>query len=191
MTRLCEGLQPSQIFLMSGKISPMFSKFAAFRSILLTIAAIWLPAVMGMGCAPVPVLSPASETAASSPLPAETTTSSRVPSATPTFLLTPTPRTPPALPDPYRSSFLYAGDSPHNYFTDTCQYLREKWTSTNAIPGTVVMVIMFHAVTNDPISTPNQISEYDFRHLMQSLRDNGFQPLLPHCPDRLRERSGN
>lgn len=46
-----------------------------------------------------------------------------------------------------------------------------------AAPGTVVMVIMFHSVTGDIVTSPNQISETDFRWLMQSLHDNGFEAI--------------
>ncbi len=37
------------------------------------------------------------------------------------------------------------------------------------------MVIMFHSITNDPITSPNQISEYAFRQLMDTLHNDGFQ----------------
>jgi hypothetical protein len=39
------------------------------------------------------------------------------------------------------------------------------------------MVIMFHSVTNETITDPNQISEFNFRRLMSSLHRNGFQAI--------------
>ena len=95
----------------------------------------------------------------------------------PTITLTQTPtalRTPPALPGTFQTSLLNPLDTPHTYVADTCQSLRDQWTSTNAVPGTVVMVIMFHSVTGDPVAAANQISESDFRLLMDALHENGF-----------------
>ncbi len=39
------------------------------------------------------------------------------------------------------------------------------------------MVIMFHKITNETITDPSQISEYNFRRLMSSLHQNGFQAI--------------
>jgi hypothetical protein len=99
-----------------------------------------------------------------------------MPTATSTPTLMPT-RTPPALPDPYETSLLNPLDTPHTYIQDTCQYLHDKWSSANSAPGTVVMVIMLHKITNDTIITPEDISEYNFRLLMNNLHDNGFQAI--------------
>jgi hypothetical protein len=85
--------------------------------------------------------------------------------------------TPLTLPGPYRTALLNAFDTPHTYIDDTCQYLHEKWSSTNSTPGTLVMVIMFHKITNATITDPSQISEYNFRRLMSSLHRNGFQAI--------------
>jgi len=110
--------------------------------------------------------------------PAPTPSATPNPSATASLTATATrQRTPPALPGPYQSPYLYSGDTAHTYIDDTCQYLRDRWSAGNAVPGTVVMVIMFHSVTNDALSSPNQISEFDFRALMRSLYDNGFQAI--------------
>jgi hypothetical protein len=145
----------------------MHSKFAPFWTLILL-------AVFAAGCIP-PVSPPSQPTGGTE---AGTATSSPVRTRTPEPSSTPTPiRTPPDLPAAYQASFLYPGDAPHAYISDSCQYLRDKWTSTNAAPGTVVMVIMFHSVTNDPVTSPNQISEEDFRQLMQSLHDNGFEAI--------------
>jgi hypothetical protein len=148
--------------LLSGKITPMFSKLTRFWILILLTFTL-------ASCGSEPALTP-TETATSSPLPAAT------PTATPTSIPSPT-HTPPSHPGPYQAGFLYTGDTPHTYITEPCQYIHDKWTSTNAAPGTVVMVIMFHSVTGKPVVSPNQISEADFRLLMQSLHDNGFEAI--------------
>ena len=120
---------------------------------------------------------------AAAPLPTPTVTASptllptSTPTATPTSS-TPTPiRTPPALPVLYRNDRLTPFGLPHPYIQDRCQVLQDKWSSANSAPGTVVMVIMFHSVTNNAVTSPSQISEYNFRRLMSRLHDDGFQAI--------------
>jgi len=99
-----------------------------------------------------------------------------LPTSTSTPTLTPTPiRTPPTLPSSYQSSLLNPLDTSHAYIQDTCQYLHDKWSSTNSTPGTVVMVVMFHSIGGE--TSGNQISKADFHALMQALHDNGFQTI--------------
>ena len=98
------------------------------------------------------------------------------PTTTSAPALTPTP-TLPALPLPYQTALLNPLDTPHTYIQAPCQYLHDKWSSANSAPGTLVMVIMFHMITNAVITDPNQISEYRFRLLMKSLHQNGFQAI--------------
>ena len=83
------------------------------------------------------------------------------PTVTPTETPLPTataPRTPPALPPAYSTGILNPLDVPQTYEDDTCQYLQNKWNPNNASPGTVVMVVMFHSITGDEITNPNQVS---------------------------------
>jgi peptidoglycan/xylan/chitin deacetylase (PgdA/CDA1 family) len=84
-------------------------------------------------------------------------------------------RTPPALTGLYQTSLLNPLDTPHTYIKDTCQYLHDKWSPANSTPGTVVMVIMFHKITNQALNTTDEISEYNFRRLMKKLHEDGFQ----------------
>ncbi|HTX91729.1 MAG TPA: polysaccharide deacetylase family protein, partial [Anaerolineales bacterium] len=88
----------------------------------------------------------------------------------------PTPE-PPALPVPYQASLLNPLDSPHTYIPEPCQYIKDKWSSANSAPGTVVMVIMFHIITNDALANPDQISEFNFRRLMKKIYTDGFQAI--------------
>src|SRR5258707_14960121 len=41
------------------------------------------------------------------------------------------PQTPPALPAVFTTTALNPLDLPHIYLNDSCQYLRDKWTSSN------------------------------------------------------------
>jgi hypothetical protein len=104
------------------------------------------------------------------------------PSMVPTSTNTPTPIPPPtstlpALPGPYQSFLLNPLDTPHTTITEPCQYLHDKWSPEKSAPGTVAMVIMFHIITNETITDPSQISEYNFRRLMSSLHQDGFQAI--------------
>jgi hypothetical protein len=68
-------------------------------------------------------------------------------------------------------------DLPRTYVTDACQYLQNKWNPNNAAPGTVVMVIMFHSISKDQATNPNQIWAKDFKQLMKDLYEMGFQAI--------------
>ena len=87
------------------------------------------------------------------------------------------PRTPPALPAAYQTSLLKVDDIPRTYVADSCQYLQNKWNPNNAVPGTVVMAVMFHGITKDDATGPNQISAQNFKKLMNDLHEMGFQAI--------------
>lgn len=104
------------------------------------------------------------------------------PTATPQPSETPIPpptavRTPPALPATFVASQLNPFDTPHTYIEDTCQYLQDKWNSNNASPGTVVMVIMFHGITQEAATRVHDISKQDFKQLMDDLKEQGFEAI--------------
>lgn len=102
------------------------------------------------------------------------------PTVTPTEAPLPTAtalRAPPALPPAYSTGNLNPLDVPQTYEDDTCQYLLNKWNPNNASPGTVVMVVMFHSITGDPVTSPNQINLKEFRLLMKDLNEFGFQAI--------------
>jgi peptidoglycan/xylan/chitin deacetylase (PgdA/CDA1 family) len=86
-------------------------------------------------------------------------------------------RTPPALPATFVASQLNPLDTPHTYVEDTCQYLYDKWNSNNAAPGTVVMVIMFHGITQERAERVHDISKQDFKQLMEDLKEQGFEAI--------------
>jgi len=87
------------------------------------------------------------------------------------------PRTPPALPATFTTARLNPVDTPHTYIQDSCQYLHDKWNSNNSAPGTIAMVVMFHGITKGQAETDNQISESDFKKLMNDMHDMGFQAI--------------
>ncbi len=86
-------------------------------------------------------------------------------------------RTPPALPGIYQSPILNALDTPHTYISDTCEYLKAKWDPNNSVPGTVVMVVMIHSITNDTVDKPYQINAKVFRELVDNLHEQGFEAI--------------
>lgn len=96
------------------------------------------------------------------------------PTAAPTAL-----RTPPALPSVFTTAVLNPLDIPHTYIQDSCEYLRDKWTSTNAPPGTIVMVVMLHGIEKGEASVtdPKNIGGSDFKQMMNGLHDMGFQAI--------------
>jgi hypothetical protein len=119
--------------------------------------------------------------------PSPTPTATDIPTKIPTPSQTPSAtavRTPPALPAVFQTKLLNPLDPPHIYVQSTCQYLQDKWSSKNSAPGTVVMVIMFHSITEAGITNPNQTSATDFNALMQALHNNGFQAItIPQLTD--------
>lgn len=96
----------------------------------------------------------------------------------PTPTASPDPnRTPPALPTTYQSSLLNQMDTPHTYIEDTCSYLKMKWDPNNSAPGTVVMPIMFHGITDGEVTKDYQISQADLDELVRDLVDQGFEAI--------------
>ena len=105
---------------------------------------------------------------------------SSTPSPFPTETSVPTAtaiRTPPALPAGFLSAELNPLDTPHTYIPDTCQYLKDKWTSSNSTPGTVLMPIMFHSIAKEGETNANQVSLKDFDILMNDLHSQDFQAI--------------
>ena len=105
------------------------------------------------------------------------------PTATPIPTDTPIPpptaiRTPPALPETFTTAHLNPADTPHTYIQDTCRYLRDKWDSSKAAPGTIVMVVMLHGIKQEQVDvTANDISKADFRKMMNDLKEQGFEAI--------------
>jgi hypothetical protein len=104
-------------------------------------------------------------------------TSTPLPTNTPVPTAT-VPRTPPALPVFFSTGSLNPLDTPHTYIQDSCQYLKDKWTSTNAAPGTIVMVVMLHGIKKEAADvTANDMTVQDFKQMMKDLKDQGFEAI--------------
>ncbi len=91
---------------------------------------------------------------------------------------TPDPnRTPPALPGIFVSDLLNPLDVPRSYIQDTCRYLKMRWDPNNSAPGTVVMPIMFHSITDGEVIYADQISVTQFNQIMHDLQQQGFEAI--------------
>jgi peptidoglycan/xylan/chitin deacetylase (PgdA/CDA1 family) len=106
--------------------------------------------------------------------------------ATPTALPpTPTPsatpiRTPPALPGLFTSDLLSKSVIPQTYIEDTCTYLKARWDPNNSAPGTVVMTIMYHSVTEDYNTLApdgSQVHHKDVAMALEHAHEVGFQTI--------------
>ncbi len=141
-----------------------------------------LLAVLLASCAPSAPASPTIDVNALSTQAFQTALAGLQPTQTPLPTETPVPpptaiRTPPALPSTFVASQLNPLDTPHTYIQDSCEYLLNKWSSTNAAPGTVVMVIMFHGVNKDSAGDANDILDSDFKRMMNDLKEQGFEAI--------------
>ncbi len=95
--------------------------------------------------------------------------------ATPSPTMTPTvTSTPPPTPEPFQTDLLHTGDVPYTYITDLCSYLADRWNPNNSPPGTILMPIMIHSITDGEVTNYDQISVQNFQYLVQQLVDNGF-----------------
>jgi len=92
------------------------------------------------------------------------------PTATQIFSLTP-----PALPDEFKSDLLNPLDTPHAYIGNQCEYLNKKWNQGKSEPGTVLIPIMFHSITQGEATQDNAISKQDYKRLMDDLFELGFE----------------
>jgi hypothetical protein len=69
-------------------------------------------------------------------------------------------------------------DTPHTYIQDTCQYLKDKWSSTNSVPGTVAIAVMIHGiVAEDIVPTADQMPASLFREMIGSLMTHKFEAI--------------
>jgi hypothetical protein len=150
-------------------------KFTRFLLSLIFLSVIVI-ACAPSGSSPSPdinaVYTKAFETALAALQPAATTASTDTPVPAATAI-----RTPPVLPLPFVAGQLNSLDTPHTYIQDTCQYLYEKWNSSSAAPGTVVMTIMFHSINKDSLDDPNDILASEFKQMMNDLKEQGFEAI--------------
>ena len=130
---------------------------------------------------------PVEASATSTPSPTLTVTPSQTPTATPTPTATRTPTptsTPTITPTPYDlptflPKGLYFGVAPATYIPNTCQYLADRWKDGNSEPGTVVVPVMFHSISNRTVAGADDtsITETYFHDFMDHAAKLGFQTI--------------
>ncbi len=86
--------------------------------------------------------------------------------------------TAPELAPTFTTNLLQGAATPHTYIQDSCEYLKDKWSSQNSAPGTIVMVVMFHSISKGTATASNEISVDDFKKLMNDLHEAGFQAIF-------------
>jgi hypothetical protein len=85
--------------------------------------------------------------------------------------------TPPELPVTFQSTILNPLDTPHSYIKDSCQYLKNKWDSANAKPGTVVMIIMIKGIYKGWTEEAGGINFNDLKKIMLELKRQNFEAI--------------
>ena len=153
---------------------------ASSPTALVCVASVLLLTILITACQPAPAATPDMSSALTQAF--QTAFAQLQPTGTPVPTDTPLPpptaiRTPPALPAAFATNQLNPVDTPHTYIEDTCQYLHDKWNPNNAAPGTVVMVIMFHGITQEKAERVHDISKQDFKQLMNDLKEQGFEAI--------------
>jgi hypothetical protein len=141
--------------------SPTLDSTAIFENALLT--ATYSIIIPTQTLTPIPTLPP-------------TTTFTPQPTLTPTE--TPWSGPPPELPSIFQSDYTSLGVTPNTYIPDTCQYLKDRWNPNNSQPGTVVMAIMYHSITEDfnPLAADGtQIHHSDLVTTLEHAHELGFQ----------------
>lgn len=83
----------------------------------------------------------------------------------------------PELSPIYLSPYLNPLDKPRTYIEDTCRYLKNRWNPLNAEPGTVVMIILFHDITNSPTGNADSTTLIELKKIMQQLKVQGFEAI--------------
>lgn len=107
------------------------------------------------------------------------TMTATVPSPTPTASPTPL-RTPSPLPPAFSSGLLEKDVVTVEYVADRCEYLKNRWDPNKSAPGTVVMVIMYHSVTEDynPLSPDgSQVHHSDLVMTFEHAHEVGFETI--------------
>jgi peptidoglycan/xylan/chitin deacetylase (PgdA/CDA1 family) len=121
----------------------------------------------------------------------QTSTSTQEPSITPTLTLTFAPTqtatptqtsTPTLTPEPlplFASKLIRPGITPQTYITDTCSYLKMRWSPEGSPPGTVVIPVMFHGIreSGKPVNDNVTITEEQYRNFIQYAKYLGFQTI--------------
>jgi peptidoglycan/xylan/chitin deacetylase (PgdA/CDA1 family) len=79
----------------------------------------------------------------------------------------------------FTTRLIRPGIAPQTYITDTCTYLKMRWSPEGSPPGTVVIPVMFHGIreSGKPVSDNVTITEEQFRDFIQYAQYLGFQTI--------------
>lgn len=136
--------------------------------------------VQGAGRTP-----PPKNTPAATMTPVVTATATKVPStvtkvpSTATAAIDPT-LAPTTMPPPrFETDKLYKGVLPVSYLEDTCQYYYDRWNYKNAVPGTVVVPVMYHGISDKEwrLSDNITVSTTYFKASIERARELGFETI--------------
>ncbi len=108
-----------------------------------------------------------------------------LPSPTATFTASPTTLPPTITPTPFplpefKTDVLLKTVQPKAYINETCLYLQERWNlDQNSRPGTVVVPVMFHSITDRGGTAPGDttISTAYFQAFMEHAHTLGFETI--------------
>ena len=153
------------LFFLITACSPVQSRPAAFASATEELAVTSTPSQVFT-----PLLPP-------SPTPPPTQTPTPTQTSTPTVTFTPT-LTPEPLPA-FTTRLIRPGIIPQTYITDTCTYLKMRWSPEGSPPGTVVIPVMFHGIreSGKPVTDNVTITEEQFQGFVQYAKYLGFQTI--------------
>lgn len=95
----------------------------------------------------------------------------------PTRTFTPT-LTPEPLPV-FTTKLIRPGTEPQAYITDTCAYLKMRWSPEGSPPGTVVIPVMFHGIreSGKPLHDNVTITEEQFNEFIAYAKHLGFETI--------------
>jgi peptidoglycan/xylan/chitin deacetylase (PgdA/CDA1 family) len=80
----------------------------------------------------------------------------------------------------FQSKLLRQDVVPATYLEDNCSYLKMRWSADGSQPGTVVVPIMFHSISNDdqPLADPNKdITSEQFINFVDYAKSLGFKTI--------------
>ena len=109
------------------------------------------------------------------PVPA---TSTPMPTETPT--ITPTLPAPAELPATFGYADLEVGSIPQTYIDSTCEELAAKLNPANAVPGTVVMPVMYHSVAENGTELSSdgmQVDQRMMEEFLNTAKQMGFETI--------------
>lgn len=86
-------------------------------------------------------------------------------------------RTPPSLPEVFQSQLLNPLDTPRTYIEDTCTYLRDRWDTHNAAPGTVVMIVRLQSINKGIPQGGDVMNVTSFTRMMDEIHEQQFQAI--------------